>query len=58
MNDTTRRYPRTMQEAFKDADYAISIEGYSESRSMTFLYYAVIVLSLAVCGCTIAYVLL
>jgi len=58
MNDTTRIYPRTMQEAFKDADYAISIEGYSENRRMTFLDYAVIVLSLAVCGCTIAYVLL
>lgn len=58
MNDTTRSYFRTTQEAFKDADYAISIEGYSESRRMTFLDYAVIALSLAVCGCTIAYVLL
>ena len=58
MDDTTRRYPRTMQEAFKDADYAISIEGYSESRRMTFLDYAVIALSLAVCGCLLAYVLL
>jgi len=58
MNDTTRSYSRTTQEAFKDADYAISIEGYSESRKMTFLDYAVIVLSLVVCGCTIAYVLL
>ena len=58
MDDTTRRYPRTMQEAFKDADYAISIEGYSESRRMTFLDYAVIAISLAACGCTIAYVLL
>ena len=58
MNDTTRRYPRTMQEAFKDADYAISIEGYSESRRMTFLDYAVIVLSLTICSCTLAYFLL
>jgi len=58
MNDTTRSYSRTTREAFKDADYAISIEGYSESRRMTFLDYAVIVLSLVVCGCTIAYVLL
>jgi len=58
MDDTTRRYPRTTREAFKDADYAISIEGYSESRRMTFLDYAVIVLSLVVCGCTIAYALL
>ena len=58
MNDTTRSYPRTMQEAFKDADYAISIEGYSESRRMTFLDYAVITLSLAVCGCVLVYVLL
>ena len=58
MNDTTRNYPRTTREAFKDADYAISIEGYSESRRMTFLDYAVIALSLAVCSCTLAYVLL
>ena len=26
MNNTTRRYPRTMNEAFKDAHYAQSIE--------------------------------
>ena len=36
MNSTTRSYPRTTQEAFKDADYAISIEGYSENPKMTF----------------------
>ena len=58
MNDTTKSYPRTMQEAFKDADYAISIEGYTENPKMTILDYAVIVLSLSVCGCVLAYVLL
>lgn len=58
MNNTTRNYPRTMQEAFKDADYAISIEGYSENSKMTFLDYAVIVLSLGICGCVLAYILL
>jgi hypothetical protein len=47
-----------MQEAFKDADYAISIEGYSENSKMTFLDYAVIVLSLGICGCVLAYILL
>ena len=26
MNNTTRRYPRTMNEAFKDAHYAQAIE--------------------------------
>jgi len=58
VNDTTKSYPRTMQEAFKDADYAISIEGYTENPKMTILDYAVIVLSLSVCGCVLAYVLL
>lgn len=58
MNHTTRSYPRTTREAFKDADYAISIEGYLENPKMTFLDYAVIALSLAVCGCVLAYVLL
>ena len=58
MNDTTKSYPRTMQEAFKDADYAISIEGYTENPKMTILDYAVIVLSLSICGCVLAYVLL
>ena len=58
MNNTTRNYPRTMQEAFKDADYAISIEGYSENPKMTVLDYAVVALSLGVCGCVIAYILL
>jgi hypothetical protein len=47
-----------MQEAFKDADYAISIEGYTENPKMTILDYAVIVLSLSICGCVLAYVLL
>ena len=58
MNDTTRVYPRTMQEAFKDASYATAIEGYSESSKMTFADYAVIVLSLTICACVLAYVLL
>ena len=58
MDDTTRRYPRTTQEAFKDADYAISIEGYSENTKMKFADYVVIVLSLTICSCTLAYVLL
>jgi hypothetical protein len=58
MNDTTRRYPRSMQEAFKDADYAASIEGYSTKQRMTFLDFAVIALSLSVCFCVLAYVLL
>lgn len=58
MNDTTKSYPRTTQEAFKDADYAISIEGYSENTKMKFADYVVIVLSLTICSCTLAYVLL
>ena len=58
MNDTTRVYPRTTQEAFRDADYAISIEGYSENPKMKFADYVVIVLSLTICFCTLAYVLL
>jgi hypothetical protein len=58
MNDTTRCYPRTMQEAFKDADYAISIEGYSENQSLTYLDIAVIALSVCVCFCVLTYVLL
>ncbi len=58
MNDTTRVYPRTMREAFKDADYAISIEGYSENTKMKFADYVIIVLSLTICSCTLAYVLL
>jgi len=57
MNNTTRSYPRTTQEAFKDADYATSIEGYSEHHKMTFIDYVVIILSITVCGCTFAYVL-
>jgi hypothetical protein len=58
MNSTTRSYPRTTQEAFKDADYAISIEGYSENPKMTFLDYIIIVLSLTISSCILAYVLL
>ena len=58
MNDTTRCYPRTMQEAFKDADYASSIEGYSCNQSMTFFDIVVIVLSACICFCALAYVLL
>ncbi len=58
MNNTTRSYPRTMRDAFKDADYANAIEGYSENSRMTFLDYVVIVTSLTVCACVLAYVLL
>lgn len=58
MNDTTRSYPRTMREAFKDADYATAIEGYTEGSKMTFADYAVIAISLTICFCVLAYVLL
>jgi len=58
MNSTTRSYPRTTQEAFKDADYAISIEGYSENSKMKFADYVIIVLSLTISSCILAYVLL
>lgn len=58
MNDTTRSYPRTMREAFKDADYATAIEGYSPRSKLTTLDIAVIVLSLSVCACVLGYVLL
>ena len=58
MNNTTRCYPRTAQEAFKDADYAISIEGYSEKQPLTFFDVAVIVLSFCICFCVLAYILL
>ncbi len=47
-----------MREAFKDADYATAIEGYSGSSRMTFADYAAIVISLTICFCVLAYVLL
>lgn len=33
MNNTTRRYPRTLGEAFQDADYAQAIEHHTPPKT-------------------------
>lgn len=41
--DTTRRYPRTLSEAFKDPDYACAIERYKTPSHEWTLYIVSIV---------------
>lgn len=48
MMDTTRRYPRTMRDAFKGLDYACAIERSSSAPSHEWALYIVAVVAVIV----------
>ena len=55
--ETTRRYPRTMSEAFQDAEYACAIEAPRSNPGQFFVYVACAIGAVFVVGLLISEVI-